>query len=590
MPNEETLRDGSASVFQGRVVVTDPSGSGRPAVLEPGPGLKLYLNGREISQPVEVTSGDDIQVELMSEQGQVTVRVEIAADGLEAKAALDLIPATRFCLLDSGPRQHLLLGTKAESKAPKVELELIEQALQEKGVFVGVDMRAVASLAAKATGNPIVVARGQPPVPGQDARIELKFEDQQNQKLPGSEELRVDWRELRSIPTVEIGDELAVKHRPVLGRPGLSVTGQPISPRVPMDVELVAGEGVGIVNGGLKAVAARGGRPVFARGKLEVYPLLVADRGVNLASGNIKFSGDVLVRGNVDETMSVCAGGNIEVAGNCTHASLTAGSQIVVRQNIIGGTVLAGGVGVVHMRCQNWWEELANGLEACASALTQIEEHPELGSAAARQGWGRVLSKLLDTKFSHLPARLRDLMAAYREVSGIVTAEIDGVLALLRENLSRRGALQISSVGQVWGLAKQVRRLVDSLTGLSGGGLSLSASYIQGARVEASGDIIVRGKGCYQSYLYAGYCVRVDGRPGIVRGGVVQALERIVVNEAGSGGGSPTLLKVGAGGTIVAGKVHANVTIQVGEAHHKFQDSDQGIVARMDQEGVLVLH
>ena len=250
MPNEETLRDGSASVFQGHVVVTDPSGTGRPAVLEPGPGLILYVNGEEVSQPVEVTSSDDVQVELMAEPGEVKVRVEVTDNGLEAKAALDLVPETRFCLVDSRPRQQLVLQTKKESQPPLVAPLLIEQALQEKGVFVGVDKRAIASLAAEGSGTPKLVARGRSPVPGQDARIELKFEDQQNHKLPGSEELRVDWRELRSIPTVETGDELAVKHKAVLGQPGLSVSGQPISPQVPMDVELVAGEGVQIVNGG----------------------------------------------------------------------------------------------------------------------------------------------------------------------------------------------------------------------------------------------------------------------------------------------------------------------------------------------------
>ncbi len=589
MAEKKVVRDGSASVFQGRVIVVEPRGGGRRAVLEPGPGLKLYVNEAEITEPREVTSSDKIRVELMSEPGQISVQVVLSSDGLKAKAGLDLVPGSQYRLVDSGPRQHLVLTTKAEPQLPPVKPELVEQALQEKGVFVGIDKKAIESLAVAGPGVSKVVARGKPPVPGQDARIELKFKDQQ-QRLPNAEQLRVDWRELRVIPTVETGDELAVKHPPILGEPGLSVTGEPIAPRVPVDIELLAGEGAEIVNGGLRAVATRSGRPAYVRGKLEVFPLLIAERGVNLASGNIKFNGDVLVRGNVDETMSVCAGGNIEVTGSCTHANLTAGGQIVVRQNMIGGTALAGGIGVVHIRCQNWWKELADGLEACAAALTQIETHPQLGPAATKQGWGRVLSKLLDTKFRYLSGLISDLTAAYREVCGVVTADIDSMLGLLRETLSRRGVLQISSVNQVWGLAQQVRRLVDNLMDLPGSGLSFAANYVQGARVEASGDIIIRGKGCYQSYLYAGCSVRVDGQPGIVRGGVVQARERIAVNEVGSTGGSPTLLKVDAGGTIVVGKVHANVTIQVGESYHKFQDTDQGIVARINEEGLLALH
>jgi uncharacterized protein (DUF342 family) len=590
LPSEKVFRDGSASVFQGRVVVTDPVEKGQPAILEPGPGLKLYIDGIEVTKPTEVTSQQNIQVQLMSEPGQVTVRVEISADGLEAKAMLDVVPETIFHLADSRPQRYLVLRTKLEKKMPSVKPEIIEQALQEKGVFIGIDKSAITSMIAQKTGRPVVVARGKEPIAGQDARIELQFEDQLDKKLPSSEQLKVDWREHRHIPTVVAGDVLAIKHQPVLGQPGLSVTGVPISPRVPIDVELKAGEGADIVDGGLKAIATRSGRPVFVRGRVEVCPLLVAKHGVNLASGNIKFSGDVLIRGNVDETMSVSVGGNIEVIGSCTHANLAAGGQIVVHQNIIGGATLAGGLGVVHMRCRNWWEELANGLEDCAAALTQIEGHPELGQAAAKQGWGRVLSKLLDTKFFYLSARLRDLAAAYREVSGIVTADIDEALALLKKSLNRPGVLQVANVGQVWGLVQQVRRIVNNLADLTEGGLSIQASYVQGARLEASGDIVIHGKGCYQSYLYAGCSVRVNGRPGIVRGGIVQAQKRISVNEAGSSGGSPTRLKVDSGGTIVLEKVYPNVTIQVGGASHKFIDTDQGIVARIDDEGVLVLH
>ena len=589
LAEKKVVRDGSASVFQGRVIVVEPRGGGRQAVLEPGPGLKLYVNEAEITEPREVTSSDKIRVELMSEPGQISVQVVLSSDGLKAKAGLDLVPGSQYRLVDSGPRQHLVLTTKAEPQLPPVKPELVEQALQEKGVFVGIDKKAIESLAVAGPGVSKVVARGKPPVPGQDARIELKFKDQQ-QRLPNAEQLRVDWRELRVIPTVETGDELAVKHPPILGEPGLSVTGEPIAPRVPVDIELLAGEGAEIVNGGLRAVATRSGRPAYVRGKLEVFPLLVAERGVNLASGNIKFNGDVVVRGNVDETMAVYAGGNIEVTGNSTHANLTAGGQVVVRQNVIGGIVRAGGVGAVHLRVQESWEKLAAGLEDCAAALTQISEHPELGPAASRRGWGRVMSRLLDTKFSYLPGLINDLAGAYREVSGIITAEIDDVLSALRETTSRRGVLQVTGAGEVWGLVKQVRKLVDSLQNSSGERLLFSASYVQGARVEASGDILVGGKGCYQSFLYAGHCVRVDGQPGIVRGGVVQAPERIVVNEAGSGGGSSTLLKVNAGGTVVAKKVYPNVTIQVGQVRHLFQESDQGIVARIDQEGTLVLY
>jgi hypothetical protein len=411
------IRDGSASVFQGRIIVTDEH-DGRRAVISPGIGIKVYVNGVEITAAKEVTSEDDIGYELMSTPGQAQVQVIVSTDGLKAESRLDLVPGKEFRLADSVPCQHLVLKTEEISKFPKVEFEFVEQALREKGVHVGIDHKAIQSLVEKPAASTKVVARGKPPIAGQDAKIELRFKDQ-GQMLPDLEQSKVDWRELTIIPSVETGDELAIRHPPILGQPGLSVTGEPIPAKIPRDIELVAGAGVEIIEGGLKAVATRSGRPVYANGRLEVYPVLVAERGVNLASGNIKFDGDVVVKGNVEETMAVYAGGNIEVAGSVTHANLTAGGQVLVRQNVIGGVVRCGGIGVIHIRMQDSWEKLALGLERCATALAQISDHPELKAAADRQGWGRIMSRLLDTKFTHLPSLANDLVKAYGEVSHI---------------------------------------------------------------------------------------------------------------------------------------------------------------------------
>jgi hypothetical protein len=586
---EEGVRDGSVGVFQGRVKVSDPAGGGRPATLAPGPGTRVLVNGQEIKGPTPVTTSDTIEVETITEAGSAKVKVEIAPDGLTATASCEVVPDRRHILLDSVPRCNLTLATRVEEVNPTVSTEDVLKALRAKGVVLGVDEKAVAALAANPSGPPQVVARGTPPTPGQDAWIELKFEEGGGLKVPQDDVQKVDWRELSHIPTVEAGAELAVKHPPVPGKAGQSVTGAPVEPPAPKDVELCAGEGCEVVDG-LRVVATRSGRPTVARGCIEVLPILVQDRGVNLASGNIKFSGDVVVKGNVEDTMTVQAGGNIEVKGSATHAFLMAGGQIVVRDNMIGGLARAGGVGVVHLRCRGCWEELAQGLEDCAAALTQIAHHPEFGPAAARQGWGRVLQRLLDTKFRSLTDRLRDLSAAYREVEGILTGDVEKVLERLRNYLTGRGALALNDIEEWMEVTRSTRALAESLKEQRGLDMSFQARYVQGARIEASGDIVITGQGCYQSYLYAGRNLRVLGKPGVIRGGVAEARQRIMVNEAGSTAGSPTLLKVDARGVIEVGTVHPNVTIQVGNMRHKFDVGDAGVNAHLDADGQLVLH
>lgn len=581
-------RDGTAGVIRGRIVVTDPEGGGRLAVLVPTTGVRVTINGAEVMEPTEVSSQDRIELKPVDEPGEVKVRVEISPDGLEARARVELIPGRRHILRDLSPSQYLVLATEVEKVVPCVDVSVIEAALKSKGVFVGVDYDALDKLAANPLVGPMVVARGVPPTPPKDAWIELKFERDIRSRLPSTELARVDWREVSSIPTVEPGAELAVKHPPVLGTSGLSVTGLPIEAPLPKDVELLAGEGCQVV-GGSRIVATRSGRPTVIRGRVEVLPLLVCGEGVSLKTGNVRFSGNVVVRGDVEDNMSVLAGGDIEVTGSVGHATLKANGQILVRQNLIGGVALAGGAYVVHLKHREDWERLAAGLEDCAAALRQLARRPEFAEVAERFGWGQVLARLLDTKFRPLLALVVRLRTAYAEVEEGLSEDVKTLLEDLRLYIDPRSARDHKNVDYIEDLATRTKSLSTELKNIGEGGFSFEADYVQGARVEASGDIILH-KGAYQSWLYAGRGVKVRGKPGVVRGGVVHARERVIAKEAGSPGGSPTLLKVGPKGVIEVETVYPNVTLQVGEAKHKFAANDYGIVARLDAKGELTLY
>ena len=85
---------------------------------------------------------------------------------------------------------------------------------------------------------------------------------------------------------------------------------------------------------------------------------------MKLSTGNIKFDGDVVVKGNVEDNMAVEAGGDIDIMGNANNASLKASGRVVVYKNLIGGSVQAGGVGLLHLKHCADWERLTQKLEA----------------------------------------------------------------------------------------------------------------------------------------------------------------------------------------------------------------------------------
>ncbi|HHY70626.1 MAG TPA: DUF342 domain-containing protein, partial [Thermoanaerobacterales bacterium] len=499
------------------------------------------------------------------------IKIEVTADGLIATGYVEMI--SEYCSLkDLNSIFNFIPDELVENTVPIVDPLDIVNALRSHGISVGIDTAAIAALAANPEGPPVVVARGVPPILGQDAIIELKFKSEPSSQVPVNNEHKIDWRELTHVPTVKIGDELAIKHFAEIGKPGLTVYGQPIVPVVPKDVELKAGEGCQIVDD-TKIIATRNGRPSIIRGKVTVLPVLVQEKGVTFSTGNIKFDGDVIIQGNVDDNMEVQAGGNINVLGNANNAFLIAGGQIVVTRNLIGGSVQAGGINLVHSRYREYWEQLAKDLEDCAGIITKIASYPQICAVAENKGWGFILQKLVDTKFRPVLTNVKCLLSGYKDINDVNVGEVFNILNPLLEILITRSRNAQTSLGNILRQVSSIRNFTNGLhsLGLGKAKSSFKAYSTQNARIEVSGDISILGPGCYQSYLRAGRAVYVYN---VVRGGAICSTREIWAKEAGSPAGAHTLLKVQADGVIKIQTVHPNVTVQVGQTRYKFDRSD----------------
>ena len=73
---------------------------------------------------------------------------------------------------------------------------------------------------------------------------------------------------------------------------------------------------------------------------------------------------------------------------------------------------------------------------------------------------------------------------------------------------------------------------------------NIIARYVEGARLEAGGNIIV-GDSIRQSFVKANGSIKVEGRKGSIIGGTLQAVEEISASTLGSELGTPTVLELG---------------------------------------------
>lgn len=174
-----------------------------------------------------------------------------------------------------------------------------------------------------APGAPLVVARGEPPVPGEDARIDLAFDP-------------------REGDPVTDGARLAVRVPMAPGRAGRTIHGRVLPVKPPRDVVLRPGPNARLGPDGCSIVAAAEGCPcVLADGRVCVFPVLRVDGDVGPSTGNLATASYVQVAGNVEPGYRVACG-RLDVS-DVSEAEIETEGDVLIRGAGLATTVRAGG-------------------------------------------------------------------------------------------------------------------------------------------------------------------------------------------------------------------------------------------------------
>jgi len=240
------------------------------------------------------------------------------------------------------------MGASAEITSAQggkhLSAKAILNAAQEAGVKKGFSKEhliQLAQLAAKEAPNSQVdmqIATGKLAKNGKDALIKPLVESAQTRILKPKkrEDGSVDMRDLGDIICVKVGDPLAKKVPLTQGVQGYTVTATPLSPEPGNDVELVVGEGTNLSpkNNNI-LVSEKVGLPKLINNGMEVDEVYKI-KDVTIATGNINFTGSVIIDGDVTEGMKVTASGDITVGGFVESATLEAGGDVTISGGIIG--------------------------------------------------------------------------------------------------------------------------------------------------------------------------------------------------------------------------------------------------------------
>lgn len=346
------------------------------------------------------------------------------------------------------------------NKGVKVNADNVMAALEERGIVEGIEKDVIDFIAQDgAPTETIIVARGREPETGKDGWYEFLFDTDIKSTPQLNDNGTVDFKNVKWFEIVKKDQPIAVYHEAEIGRPGVTVTGEPVPGLKGQEKPPIEGFGFKILPDKRTYIASTDGKVEIRNGRLEVTNILILD-GINSANGNVAFNGSVYVKGTIGEGVSINASKDILVDGFTEAAVLEAGGDIILREGNNAGlgkhsyikagndvmgkffenaTVIAG-----HDMKANYClnsnvtaegnVEIAGNIGTLAGGVITagdtVKSH-DIGNAAGistsivvgRQEKYCQKKAMLDEKFRELENELKLLRNAYKEIKSKYTAE-----------------------------------------------------------------------------------------------------------------------------------------------------------------------
>ncbi len=236
-----------------------------------------------------------------------------------------------------GYRAVLSFTPKGAGIAPPSFFEMLWMLVHEHVIF-GINYDELDRIATEHDfGKPgeWTVAEGKRHVPGRPAQIERHVSAQVSHTPLVRANGSVDYRNIDSVKLVAQDEKLATKHPATNGSEGITVTGRRVEVEPGGDAPLPAGENTYVGEDGRTLFAKVAGHLYGAYELLNVEKLLIIRSSVDYSTGNLQFSGDVVIMGDVLAGFEVEAEGNVFVKGHVEAA------RVVARK---GGVEVIGGV------------------------------------------------------------------------------------------------------------------------------------------------------------------------------------------------------------------------------------------------------
>ncbi|MCL6477166.1 MAG: FapA family protein [Peptococcaceae bacterium] len=454
----------------------------------------------------------------------------------------------------------------------------IVQALKKSGVVYGVFEDVVDLCASAKPTEAVIIAKGDPPVPGKNGWVELLWEKKEESDVEPDSAQTVDYRETSKLISVNEGTLLAQRFPPQNGEAGKAVTGEVIMPPQPKEARIVAGKGVRLDTAEDRAYSTIQGRPVAKVAgttfHISVEPSYTVTGDVCMKTGNIRFKGDVIVTGSVTETMTLEASGNVRVGGIVTGARVLCGESLLVQKNVISSDITAGigsaECGKIKYLIQDIYTDLTNLIQL-------IEQLREKMSNAEKLSFSVLVNGIIENRFKNLRANAKQLVTTktfnlpFEVADAVESVKILTGLQFTQEDFKE--------------MMHNLAKAVDIMNSQESQKARVTVNSAHGSTIKCSGEVVVTGKGCVNTTIYAGGDVKITGP---FKGGEIFSEGNVEIDELGSNLGAPPLVRVKSKNIVKVKKTLPGSIIQVGSRRINISRELTAARYRLSEDGDTV--
>lgn len=228
--------------------------------------------------------------------------------------------------------------------------EEVLQYLNNNGIIYGIRDKTIKKMIEEHQYyEEIIVAKGTSAAKGKDGYFEFHFNTTPETKPIILPDGSVDYNKLGKIELAETGQLLATYHRAIPATDGTDIFGNTTPTEKARELSPLKGKGFVVTPDGKEYYASTEGKISYSPTdhQLSITPVYIIEGNVDNATGDIRFNGDVLVKGNVFANTTIRTTGNITVNGHVETANLYAGKNVILKNGMQGA-----GTGTIHAKGQ----------------------------------------------------------------------------------------------------------------------------------------------------------------------------------------------------------------------------------------------